>query len=67
MMRIDLAFKITNFIFDAIRYLLIGIATFAVAIGVTYVFVTLFSYVFMGTALIAAGWIVEQCYKEFVK
>jgi hypothetical protein len=66
-MRIDLIIKGGNFILDTIRYLLIGTATFAVAIAATYVFVTMFSYVFIGGALVAAGWIVEQCYKEFVK
>lgn len=62
-----MTFKITNFIFDTIRYLLIGAATLAVATGATYVLVNLFSYVFIAAALITAGWIVEQCYKEFVK
>ncbi len=66
-MKLDLAIVVINFVLDAIRYLLIGTATFAAAIGVTYVFVTLFNYVFIGGALIAGGWIVEQCYKEFVK
>lgn len=66
-MRLDLAIVVINFILDAIRYLLIGVFAFALVLGAVYVFVTLFAYVFMGGALIAAGWIIEQCYKGLVK